>query len=210
MQRPHRRGCCRVAHNAALPDWLTLKLSDSLLAYTAHLTVARLVVELYPLPQSFLPTPQKNLTMTRTMKNTTTLMLVMTALLGACDNNPPTTESKTTVSINEWFDARYEEELQFSPINLTFLGRKDRNNELGEFSYAAFAKELAWKKQTVEDMQRLYDYESLTPSEQVSYDIWLYQYQQTAASEPFFYNGLTFDQMNGCLLYTSPSPRDSR
>lgn len=197
MQRPHRRGCCRVAHNAALPDWLTLKLSDSLLAYTAHLTVARLVVELYPLPQSFLPTPQKNLTMTRTMKNTTTLMLVMTALLGACDNNPPTTESKTTVSINEWFDARYEEELQFSPINLTFLGRKDRNNELGEFSYAAFAKELAWKKQTVEDMQRLYDYESLTPSEQVSYDIWLYQYQQTAASEPFFYNGLTFDQMNG-------------
>ena len=61
MQRPHGRGRCRVAHNAALSDWLTLKLSDSLLAYTAHLTVARLVVrlvvELYPLPQSFLPTP---------------------------------------------------------------------------------------------------------------------------------------------------------
>ena len=93
--------------------------------------------------------------------------------------------------------------MQFSPIGLTFLGRKDRNDELGEFSYAAFAKELAWKKQTVEDMQRLYDYESLTPSEQVSYDIWLYQYQQAAASEQFFYNGLTFDQMNGSTkLYT--------
>ena len=141
--------------------------------------------------------------MTR-MKNTTTLMLVMTALLGACDNNPPTTSPKH-VSINEWFDARYEEELQFSPINLTFLGRKDRNNELGEFSYAAFAKELAWKKQTVEDMQRLYDYESLTRPEQVSYDIWLYQYQQTAASEPFFYNGLTFDQMNGYKALFRPS-----
>ena len=59
MQRPHRRGLCRVAHNAALPDWLTLKLSDSLLAYTAHLTVARLVVELYPLPNlSFQPTEE--------------------------------------------------------------------------------------------------------------------------------------------------------
>ena len=135
--------------------------------------------------------------MANPMKKTTTLMLAVTALLSACDNNPPPPTSEANVSINEWFDERYEEELQFSPIGLTFLGRKDRNDELGEFSYAAFAKELAWKKQTVEDMQRLYDYESLTPSEQVSYDIWLYQYQQAAASEQFFYNGLTFDQMNG-------------
>ena len=99
--------------------------------------------------------------MTNRMKKTTTLMLAVMALLSACDNNPPPPTSEANVSINEWFDARYEEELLFSPIGLTFLGRKDRNDELGEFSYAAFAKELAWKKQTV------------------------------------------------CLLYTSPSPRDS-
>ena len=77
------------------------------------------------------------------------------------------------------------------------MGRKERNDELGSFSYDAFAKELAWKKQTVEELKRLYDYHSLSPAEQVSYDIWVYQYERMAESEKFFYSGLTFDQMNG-------------
>jgi uncharacterized protein (DUF885 family) len=130
------------------------------------------------------------------------LAIILVALLSGCENashtNPSQAEApQANLSLNQWFDARYEEELQFSPVQLSFLGRKERNDELGSFSYDAFAKELAWKKQTVEELKRLYDYQSLSPAEQVSYDIWVYQYERMAESEKFFYSGLTFDQMNG-------------
>ena len=137
------------------------------------------------------------------LRITTLLTFLIAVFVSGCDNNPTPTSPEAgavpeaQLAINEWFDARYEEELQFSPINLTFLGRKERNDELGSFSYDAFAKELAWKKQTVEELKRLYDYQSLSPAEQVSYDIWVYQYERMAESEKFFYSGLTFDQMNG-------------
>lgn len=137
------------------------------------------------------------------LRITTLLTFLIAVIISGCDNNPtpanPEADAvpEAQLAINEWFDARYEEELQFSPINLTFLGRKERNDELGSFSYDAFAKELAWKKQTVEELKRSYDYPSLSPAEQVSYDIWVYQYERMAESEQFFYSGLTFDQMNG-------------
>ena len=141
--------------------------------------------------------------MTTLVHNKTLLTVILIGLLSGCDSNtkPAPTASQATaaadLSLNQWFDARYEEELQFSPIQLSFLGRKERNHELGSFSYAAFTEELAWKKQTVEELRRLYDYDSLTPAEQISYDIWIYQYEQAAASAEYFYNGLSFDQMSG-------------
>ena len=130
------------------------------------------------------------------------LTIILIVLLGGCENADNTNQSQaeapyTNLSLNQWFDARYEEELQFSPVQLSFLGRKERNNELGSFSYAAFTEQLAWKKQTVEELRQLYDYASLTPAEQISYDIWVYQYQQAAASAEYFYSGLSFDQMSG-------------
>ena len=130
------------------------------------------------------------------------LTIILVALLGGCENasntNPSQAETpQANLSLNQWFDARYEEELQFSPVQLSFLGRKERNNELGSFSYAAFTEQLAWKRQTVEELRKLYDYASLTPAEQISYDIWVYQYEQAAASAEYFYSGLSFDQMSG-------------
>jgi uncharacterized protein (DUF885 family) len=38
---------------------------------------------------------------------------------------------------------------------------------------------------------------ALTPDELLSYDLWIYQLEKMQASEPFFYDGLIFDQMNG-------------
>ena len=130
------------------------------------------------------------------------LTIILIVLLSGCENADNTNQSQaeaphTNLSLNQWFDVRYEEELQFSPVQLSFLGRKERNNELGSFSYAAFTEQLAWKKQTVEELRQLYDYASLTPAEQISYDIWVYQYEQAASSAEYFYSGLSFDQMSG-------------
>ena len=34
--------------------------------------------------------------------------------------------------LNAWFERKYEEQLQFSPMQLTFLGRKDLYSELDD------------------------------------------------------------------------------
>lgn len=104
-------------------------------------------------------------------------------------------------SLRSWLDEQYEMELQFSPIQLTFLGRKDQYNSLGEFNVKAFKKAAKWKRNSVKKMEKLFDYETLSPEDKISYDIWKYQSQQDSAGMPFIYNGFTFDQMNGAQSF---------
>ena len=136
--------------------------------------------------------------------------LFVTTLLASCGDAPSRfpedaqapapgqiVEQTETDRLNLWLDEQYETELQFSPIELTFLGRNERNDEIDAFTYSAFAEQLAWKTASVEQMQQLFDREQLTGDEQLSYDLWAYQLERMQQSEPFFYDGLVFDQMNG-------------
>ena len=118
------------------------------------------------------------------------------SLLILCGCGDPT-ESESTVNIDDWFDERYEEELQFSPIELSFLGRKEKNDRLDSMTFESFVEHLEWKARTVEVMESLFDYEELTDQQQLSVDVWAYQYEQMLKGKDFFLNGLTFDQMNG-------------
>ena len=106
-------------------------------------------------------------------------------------------ESKSSMNIDDWFDERYEEELQFSPIELSFLGRKEQNDRLDSMTFESFVEHLEWKAKSVEMLQSLFHYEALTDQQQLSVDVWVYQYEQMLKSKDFFLNGLTFDQMNG-------------
>lgn len=99
--------------------------------------------------------------------------------------------------LNLWFDAKYEEQLQFSPIGLTFLGRKDRQAEIDDFSVEAEDAQLEWMRASVEEMEREFDYNSLDSETKTSWDIWKYQYEQAARATEFRFSGLTFEQMNG-------------
>jgi uncharacterized protein (DUF885 family) len=55
---------------------------------------------------------------------------------------------------------KYEEQLQFSPIQLTFLGRKDLYDQIDDMSEAGIRKQEAWLEASVEEMER----PSTTPS----------------------------------------------
>lgn len=99
--------------------------------------------------------------------------------------------------LNAWFDAKYEEELQFSPIGLTFLGRKDKNDQIDCFTLECHEEQLAWRVAATEEMESEFDYDALSPADRISYDIWKYQTEQEVAGEEYLYNGYIFDQMNG-------------
>ena len=102
-----------------------------------------------------------------------------------------------TEKLNEWFEVKYEEELMMSPIGLTFIGRKERYDEIDDMSEAAADKDLNWKRQSVEEMKSTFDYEALSDDAKISYDLWEYQYTEALEDKKYRRHGYVFHQMNG-------------
>ncbi len=143
------------------------------------------------------------------IRNYDTVHLPMLSLLGlliialsSCDP-PPAIESKSTTSqtLTEWLDEQYELELLFSPIELTFLGRDEKKDELNDVTYEAYKQELEWKAASVRIMKTKFDRSKLNEMERLAYDLWEHDYNQMLEGEPFFYSGLVFDQMNGAHAF---------
>ncbi|WP_228611354.1 DUF885 family protein [Alkalimonas sp.] len=99
--------------------------------------------------------------------------------------------------LTRWFDEKYEEQLQQSPLMLTFLGRKDRQFDVDDMSLAAQDAQLAWKAATVAELTSSFDRALLTNEAKTSYDLWLHQYQQMRASADFRHHNYLFNQMQG-------------
>ena len=106
-------------------------------------------------------------------------------------------EQTETQKLNAWFDEKYEERVMMSPIQLTFLGRKDRYGEIDDMSYEAQKEQVDWQLASVAEMESTFDYDKLTPEAKNSWDIWKYQAELAEEGLQYFYNGYTFDQMNG-------------
>lgn len=124
----------------------------------------------------------------------------VTLLLCACAGTPRgelppgMTESD---ALNAWFEAQYERELQFSPLQLTMLGRKELNDQLDDFSLAGRERLLAWQRDSVREMQRRFDYEQLDADTKLSWDLWIYRYEQALANKPWWLHEYPFEQFGG-------------
>ncbi len=102
-----------------------------------------------------------------------------------------------TARLNQWFEKKYEEQLHFSPIQLTFQGRKDLYGQLDDMSEKAQRDQVAWQKASVEEMEKSFDYAKLDDEAKLSYDLWKLQYENARDGLPFLVDGYAFDQMNG-------------
>jgi uncharacterized protein (DUF885 family) len=102
-----------------------------------------------------------------------------------------------TEALNKWFDDKYEELLQMSPLGLTAQGRKDHYDKIDDLSKEAEDKQLAWYTEATNDLEETFDYDSLNDQDKTSYDLWLYQYK--ILKEGFEYRDMdyVFDQMRG-------------
>ena len=88
------------------------------------------------------------------MKNLTAI--VLSVLRAACGDPAPESAAlssepgilKTTATVDEtgrinaWFDGRYEEQLMFTPISLTALGRKELYDQIDDMSVEATERQL--------------------------------------------------------------------
>lgn len=137
-----------------------------------------------------------------------TLILLATVSLAACgkkDAAPiavvaaPTAEEIAAESdrLNQWFDAKFEEQLDFSPIQRTFLGEKKDNDKIDDLSEAGEDAQLAWMRATVAELTSTFDYAKLSPEAKTSYDVWRYQVERAESAAPFRRHQYVFTQMQG-------------
>ncbi len=106
-----------------------------------------------------------------------------------------------TARLNQWFETKYEEQLRFSPIRLTFLGRKELYDRLDDMSPQAQLDQVAWQKASVEEMEKTFDYDTLSDEGKFSYDLWKQQYENARDGVAFMADGYAFDQMNGAQSF---------
>ncbi len=145
------------------------------------------------------------------MIRTSISALALIFALGACAPKAPAADpaaiaaaqAEQSAKLNTWFDAKYEEQLQFSPIALTFQGRKDKNDQVDCFTFACADEQLAWRKAATDELKATFDYDTLSPTDKDSYDLWVYQYDRAAAGVEYRSNGFVFDQMNGVQSFAA-------
>ena len=122
--------------------------------------------------------------------------------LGGCDAFGPsiaTVECATTQTecLNVWFESKFEEELAFSPIRQTSLGRKTDYDKIDDMSLAGMQKLADWWQQSLGEMEANFDYEELTREAQLSYDMFAYRADQAAKAVEFADQEYILHQMNG-------------
>lgn len=143
-----------------------------------------------------------------------TLALLSSAALAACGKKEtapvasveapaPTAEeiAAETDRLNAWFDAKFEEQLDFSPIQRTFLGDKKDYDKIDDVSEAAQDRQLAWQRAAAEEMKSTFSYAKLTPEAKTSWDVWLYQIDAAEKAAAFRRQNYVFTQMQGAQAF---------
>ena len=146
-------------------------------------------------------------------------IVAIAILLTACEQSttststPPNSTASTVAAVdtekaiseterlNLWFDERYEELLSRSPMRMTRLGRKDKYDKIDDLSEAAKEEKLQWRAATVEELKANFDYDALSEDAQLSYDVWVYQYESNRAMAAYQRNVYVFTQMRGIQSY---------
>jgi uncharacterized protein (DUF885 family) len=143
------------------------------------------------------------------MNRTTRALLLCSWLVAGCDISPPaapiaapvaaTAEDfeRETARLNEWLDARYEEQLDFSPLAKTRLGRKEDYDRIDDLSESGQDAQLQWRRETVRDLEQEFDRARLSDEGRTSYDLWVYALQRAENALPFRRRSYVFHQMDG-------------
>jgi uncharacterized protein (DUF885 family) len=106
-------------------------------------------------------------------------------------------ETAQTARINAWLDAKYEEQLDLSPMARSYAGDKKDYDKIDDMSEAAQDRTLEWQRKSVEELKAKFDRAKLQPDAQLSYDLWIYQYEDAASLAKFKRNDYVFNQLYG-------------
>jgi len=139
----------------------------------------------------------------RTTKLLLTSILSAGLLFSACTPGDDKTSTKAEMveaqsqALNDWFQARYEDELARSPMMQTYLGMKGNQDRLDDASQLADDETAALAKAWLEDMRRDFDIDRLDKQTALSYRLFEFATEDQLASHKFAGNEYVFQHMGG-------------
>ncbi|HNR77848.1 MAG TPA: DUF885 family protein [Parvularculaceae bacterium] len=144
----------------------------------------------------------------RTLRHLTAALLTATALVACGKKDAPPAPAEATAAsaediaaesarLNAWFDAKYEEQLDFSPIRRTFLGEKKDYDKIDDLSEAGEDAQLEWMRAAAAEMKSSFDEHKLSAEAKESWNVWLYQLERAEEAAKFRRSNYIFTQMQG-------------
>ena len=136
------------------------------------------------------------------MKTKFAALLLASVALAGCDGlmtTAATIECTTTQGecLNQWFETKWQEELEFSPIRQTALGMKTNYDKIDDLSVAAQMEQVEWWKQALVDLEANFDYDELSAQDKISYDMFKFRAEQAVKSAEFTDQQFILEQMSG-------------
>ena len=134
------------------------------------------------------------------MKTKFAALLLASVALAGCDGMTGTVATiecagDTSQCLNNWFDEKFEEQLAFSPITQTALGRKTDYDKIDDFSVEAELEQLEWMREATAQMEASFDYDELSAEDQLSYDMWKFRLEQAERAYEFREQAYILHQM---------------
>ena len=125
--------------------------------------------------------------------------LILSSCTAGTDKAPTKAERIETQSqaLNDWFQARYEDQLARSPMMQTYLGIKDNQDKLDDASQVAADETAALTKAWLEDMRREFDIDRLDKQSALSYRLYEFAAEDELATHAFAGNEYVFQHMGG-------------
>ncbi|WP_108789101.1 DUF885 family protein [Erythrobacter sp. Alg231-14] len=128
-------------------------------------------------------------------------MLLASVALTGCDAmmgpQVATIECATTQTecLNAWFETKFEQELEFSPLRQTSLGMKTNYDKIDDFSVEAAQEQVLWWAQALAEMEANFDYDELTDDAKVSYDMFKFRAESAVESADYLEQQYILHQM---------------
>ena len=134
---------------------------------------------------------------------TALLSIGSTSLLSGCLNSGsdvPQREElivQESARLNDWFEARYEEQLARSPMSRTYLGMADGMDALDDVSQTAIDEEMALSKSWLDEMRREFDIDRLDDQTRLSYRLFEADIEDELATHAVGSKDYIFSHMSG-------------
>ena len=125
--------------------------------------------------------------------------LVLSACQPASQKVPDKAEiiQSQSQALNEWFEARFQDELARSPMNQTYLGKETNRDKLDDVSQLAMNEDAALQKAWLAEMRRDFDIDRLNSQTALSYRLYEFAAEDALATHEFATNEYVFQHMNG-------------
>lgn len=124
---------------------------------------------------------------------------LLSACLGSGADIPQREELIVAESqrLNDWFKARYEDQLARSPMSRTYLGMVDGMDQLDDVSQTAIDEEMALAQSWLDEMRRDFDIDRLDEQSRLSYRLFEVDVEDQLATHGVGGKDYVFTHMSG-------------